>query len=94
MGKTFYIVSLVLVLALGAFFRYSDQANVNRIITNREVIVSASEKKLSDEQYALVEKKAAEFNIELNEYKSLHQQWYMQLLGDKRIEEIEEISLI
>lgn len=94
MGKFFYVISLVLVVALGAFFKYSDQSNVNRLITNREVIVTTIEKNLSDEQYKIVEKKAAEFNLELNEYKNLHQQWYMQLLGDKRIDTIEEISII
>lgn len=94
MGKMFYIISLMLVIALGAFFRYSDQTNVNRMITNREMIVSTMEKNLSDEQYQIVEQKAAEFNLELNEYKNLHHQWYMQLLGDKRIDTIEEISII
>ena len=90
----FYVVSLVLVIALGAFFKYSDQSNVNRIITNRDIIVSTIKKNLSDEQYKVVEKEATEFNLELNEYKNLHRQWYMQLLGDKRIETIDEIILI
>ena len=94
MGKMFYVVSLVLVIALGAFFKYSDQSNVNRIITNRDIIVSTIKKNLSDEQYKVVEKEATEFNLELNEYKNLHRQWYMQLLGDKRIETIDEIILI
>lgn len=93
MGKFFYIVSLILVISLGIFFRYSDQANVNRFITNREIIVTALDKNLTDEQYKIVEKEATTFNLELNEYKSLHTQWYMQLLRDKRIDKIEEIIL-